>query len=505
MNLRNCLFLPHPSLPQSLLVALTLAFGLEAAPPLPDPFDNSFERDPHGHYIVPTGSGRVFEVGPDRDYSHLGEVPMETLGAGDTIRLHWREAPYREKVLIGGQGTREEPIVLVGVPNSGGRLPIIDGEDATTRLRMRFDNEMRGVVTIDGPEKPTWIYVANLDIRNGRAGNSFTDSNGDTIGYTNQAAGVNAVRGEFIHILNCTITHCGNGIFNASYVDEDCIDSWCADGAYVTTDLLIEGCRLHDNGYVDRMYEHNVYIEALRPTVQYNYLGPIKEGSLGVSLKDRSSGLILRYNWIEGSRPLDLVETEFGGPDLYQAPEYDFTLVYGNVIIKTPGVANDRIIHYGGDHIENFGRYRKNTLYLYHNTIISQRNNSTLFGLSTGGESAVVRNNILYAAPEHAFYILDGQGSVTLEHNWISEHLILHQEVGGSVRAAHNVRGNDPGFRRAAENDFRLRSDAPAARIAAPLPEPVRTSFPVRFQNSERSAGESRANTDDAGAFGPTG
>src|SRR5690606_471105 len=130
----------------------------------------------------------------------------------------------------------------------------------------------------------------------GRNGNTFTDSGGNVVSYQNQAAGVNVVRGEFIHVLNCTITECGNGIFNASYVDDDCIDSWCADGAFISTDLLIEGCTIYGNGYDGRMFEHNIYIENLRPIVQYNYLGPVREGSLGSCFKDRSSGLVLRYN-----------------------------------------------------------------------------------------------------------------------------------------------------------------------------------------------------------------
>jgi hypothetical protein len=37
--------------------------------------------------------------------------------------------------------------------------------------------------------------------------------------------------------------------------------------------ILIEGNRIHDNGNVGSLFEHNTYTEALGITYQYNYFG----------------------------------------------------------------------------------------------------------------------------------------------------------------------------------------------------------------------------------------
>lgn len=44
-----------------------------------------------------TGAGTLFEVGPGQAYASIGAVPWEALNAGDTVRIHWRATPYREK------------------------------------------------------------------------------------------------------------------------------------------------------------------------------------------------------------------------------------------------------------------------------------------------------------------------------------------------------------------------------------------------------------------------
>ena len=68
---------------------------------------------------------------------------------------------------------------------------------------------------------------------------------------------------------------------------------------------------------------------------------------LGNNLKDRSAGLVVRYNWLEGgNRLLDLVESDF--PSYYENPSYRNTYVYGNVLVEQDG-GNSQVIHYGGD------------------------------------------------------------------------------------------------------------------------------------------------------------
>ena len=128
---------------------------------------------------------------------------------------------------------------------------------------------------------------------------------------------------------------------------------------------------------------------------QYNHYGPLREGCTGNNLKDRSSGCVIRYNWIErGNRQLDLVDSDY--PELYNDSSYRETFVYGNILIEHEGTDNSQICHYGGDSGVS-SRYRKGWLYFYNNTVVSTRlGNTTLFRLSTNEEYADCRSNIVY-------------------------------------------------------------------------------------------------------------
>src|SRR5690349_21009211 len=52
-----------------------------------------------------TGAGTEYTVGPDQAYAAIGDVPWAGLTAGDTVRIFWRDEPYREKFLLQGHGT----------------------------------------------------------------------------------------------------------------------------------------------------------------------------------------------------------------------------------------------------------------------------------------------------------------------------------------------------------------------------------------------------------------
>ncbi len=54
------------------------------------------------HECIHTGSGRDLTVGPSQKYSSLSDVPWDSLGPGDTVRIFYRPEPYREKIIISG-------------------------------------------------------------------------------------------------------------------------------------------------------------------------------------------------------------------------------------------------------------------------------------------------------------------------------------------------------------------------------------------------------------------
>ena len=82
---------------------------------------------------VHAGPGQDYPVGPGQKYAKIGDVPWERLGAGDTVRIHARPEPYKEKIMVGGIGRVDAPIRVCGVPGPDGALPVLDGDGATTR------------------------------------------------------------------------------------------------------------------------------------------------------------------------------------------------------------------------------------------------------------------------------------------------------------------------------------------------------------------------------------
>ena len=396
----------------------------------------------------------TYEVGNGPGHlSSIGAVPWASLDAGDTVLIHWRSQPYKEKWVIARQGTATAPITISGVPNASGDLPVIDGDGAVTVPGVNFWNGRRSVIKFGGANtpnlRPEHIILENLIIRSAHPSYTYTDEvRGEyDANYARNAASIMIETGRNITIRNCTLTDSGNGLFIAE--DEG-----------NTQDILIEKCHIYGNGIADSIYEHNSYTEATRITFQYNHYGPLRSGALGNNLKDRSAGTVILYNWIEsGNRQLDLVESD--SEALTSNPAYNSTYVYGNILIEPNGAGNRQIIHYGGDN-GNTDNYRKGALYLFNNTIVSTRSGrNTLVRMSSNNESCVVTNNIIYTTSAGVDLELaaDDQGSMSLQNNWIkSGYVHSHINPSGSVVAdlGGNLTGNAPGFVNFSGQNFRL-------------------------------------------------
>jgi hypothetical protein len=285
-----------------------------------------------------TPNCNTYDVGPGQSYPDIASVPaLTTLQPGDWICIHPSSTPYFEKFVINRSGTAEAPIVISGViDETTGERPIIDGNGATTPLALNYWNEVRNLVKIGGAsvpnDFPSYIRVQNLHLRNAHTGYSFTDDSGNSQSYVNNAACLHVEAGHHVDLVNNEIEGCGNGIFIGGDVE----------------DVLIESNYIHNNGNVNRIYEHNTYTEALRITYRYNRFGPLCAGCSGNNLKDRSAGLVVSNNFIEGgNRQLDLVDSYSMGLDAAQ--EYETTHVYGNVLVEPDGAGNRQIVHFGGD------------------------------------------------------------------------------------------------------------------------------------------------------------
>ena len=70
----------------------------------------------------------VYEVGPGKSYEAIGQAPWAALEPGDTVLIHWRPEPYREKWVICRRGSEDAPITVRGVPGPDGQLPVVSGD-----------------------------------------------------------------------------------------------------------------------------------------------------------------------------------------------------------------------------------------------------------------------------------------------------------------------------------------------------------------------------------------
>jgi hypothetical protein len=417
----------------------------------------------------------VYEVGPGHPLAAIGDVPWATLAPGDEVRIHWRPQPYREKWVIGRAGTAAAPIVVRGIAGPGGERPIVSGDGATTPDPLDFTNDQRGLIKIGTSNVPpnvlpAYITIEGLDVRSAHASYSFTDDHGATQTYANNAAAIYVERAQHLVIRDCVLSDSGNGLFIGAF-DGDTQDVW------------IEGNGIRGNGNVGSGFEHNAYTAAIGIVYQANRFGPLRAGAGGNNLKDRSAGLVVRYNWIEGgNRQLDLVDAE-DSDVLVNHPSYGRTFVYGNVLIEPDGAGNSQIVHYGGDSGAT-AIYRKGVLHFFHNTVVSLRSgNTTLLRLSTDDESADVRNNLLYVtASGSRLAMLDADGVLALSHNWtkpgwVGSHGTLSAAIDDD---GTGIEGASPGFVGEAVQDFHLQETSQAVDAGGDLhPDVLPDNDPV--------------------------
>ena len=116
--------------------------------------------------LAVSATAATYEVGPGKPLTSIGAVPWATLVPGDTVLIHWRSTPYKEKWVIGRQGTAVAPITISGVAGPEGQLPIIDRANAITAPGLNYWNEDRGVIKIGGSNTPADTTPAYIDVSN---------------------------------------------------------------------------------------------------------------------------------------------------------------------------------------------------------------------------------------------------------------------------------------------------------------------------------------------------
>ena len=319
------------------------------------------------------------------------------------MRIFYSPTPYRGKFMLSGNGTETAPIRVCGVKGSAGERPIIDGQNAKTRLGLAYGHilhQTRSVIVVkpllaydSWTKYPTYIQIDGLDIRGANPSNTFTDASGTVQSYVDFGACIWVDRGHNITIADNVIHDCTNGIFTKSTDDGEFA---------VTKNLRIAGNYIYGNGVAYDVHMHNSYVQSVNVVYEFNRYGPLRANAPGNMIKDRSVGTVIRYNHLKGgAHSIDLVEAEDFPYAALANPAYRTTYVYGN-IISTEGVWGSAV-HYGGDHYGSaagsmWGEpiFRKGTLYFYSNTvsITGTGSSAALFQISSTDEKAEIWNNI---------------------------------------------------------------------------------------------------------------
>jgi hypothetical protein len=363
------------------------------------------------------GSHATYDVGPGKTYTELTNVPWLSLQAGDVVNIYYRATPYRTKFALKAQGTAAAPVVINGVTDANCNQPVVSGTNAVyaaDRASSGYDNQWSlddSVIYIwwgngGWANKPKFITIQNLKLTGG-------------------SSGIFAVTVEDLLVQNCEITDVnGWGVFVNTKNDEP-------NGEETSYRVTIRGNRIYNNGVAGSYLYHNLYIQSYRATYEGNYIGSLRAGAEGSSIKDRSSGTIIRYNTIvAAARAIDLVETEGGRGTVDADPLYHDAQVYGNVIINddtVPGAGSGALIHWGYDN--NPLEARKGTLYFFGNTVVSniQGDWIALFDQQSSSadvdphNSIEVQNSIIWHSGSARLAMGKNVGKVTFTgRNWIS-------------------------------------------------------------------------------------
>lgn len=390
--------------------------------------------DPVTQAVNPTGSGRRFDVYNEAD---LDLVPFSNLIPGDVVNIFYSSTPYRKIWRVRTSATEANPIIINGVTDSNGNRPVFHAAGATVAAgcvsavssifnlaadAWKYREQLALIGTANGTgdpyneQNPKNIRIRNLEVTGCKAGNSFFDANGVVRSWT-ESSGIRIQNGQNVWVENCVSYDNDFGYFTQARGEVE---------GEAVHEPVVRNCRIYGNGMVGRSREHNIYMQARGPLIEGCFIGQLRLGSEGSSLKTRSTGGCYRYNTVVASkRLLDIVEVEDQFYGIKLRDDMPIAHVYGNLLINDYDTAfrgSVGSIHIGGDKSvadsgsgspvvtdadlttpsDAYGpvlsRYM-HTVYFYNNTVVYRANSNqewriTLFDLSLSGTATNPRTTV---------------------------------------------------------------------------------------------------------------
>ncbi len=391
-----------------------------------------------------TGTHATYNVGASipagapagTNYPDMTSMPWLSLQAGDVVNIY--PGTYKTKVGLSAQGTASAPVIINGVTDASCNRPIVEAAGAVTaddaKAKGFFTGSGGSIIEGEGafvlwwndsltPDnfgfKPSFIAIQNLQIQDANSGQTYVNSAGSTVNWATDASGVYAVVASVLTVQNCLIINNGEGVFVNSKNNDGPPYPNAETSFYVT----LRGNSIYNNGVVNSYTEHNVYVQGVRSLYEGNYIGQLIPNAQGGSLKDRSSGPVVRFNSIlAAARAIDLVDNEGGSPGVAADPVYKYGWIYGNLIVNGQNGSGD-LIHWGGDSTE-YNLYHQGPLSVYFNTIVNTIP-TAIFDMSMATQSVNSYSNIISSTQSLAMCTASAQdgsqvGAVNLyDKNWI--------------------------------------------------------------------------------------
>ena len=353
----------------------------------------------------------LYDVGPGFAYTSLGAVPWDELVPGDEVRLHWRAAPYAEKILIPACGNALAPVSLVGVPGSLGELPVISGLAATLAPDSGFapadPARLLGLITIARTStqpasfKPCHIRIAGLELRDITPTASL---------WTDGAAAVRLDGAEHVTIEDCVIHHVSTGISARLTVGE----------SGLTRELLVRRCHFHNTGVSGSSVNASLTTEAAGLTVRFCRLDPPVAGATGPNIVDRSAGTVFEANRIEGGVQMLQLQAPTGvARDLiFNDPRFATQRIAGNIMLVTAPNADP--IFCDADP-SDLTRPRTGVLTMHHNTILCTNGSAQVVVPNVAAPVTVdYRHNIVRRTGATTLRLMGAAGTLNSGINWHS-------------------------------------------------------------------------------------
>jgi len=201
---------------------------------------------------------------------------------------------------VQNSGTATQPIIICGVADGHGYLPILDGTNATAQsdvnvnandgLIILFPSSNRYGYWQDGAAGPNYVSITGLHLRNAKSSLQRYSPGGSLQAWSNFTGCVNWRSGSFVDISGNALDNCSNGIFTA---DNDA-NAW----ATITQNLTFMGNHVLGSGDPnDKEGTHQAYMQTYYALIEGNKLDNPTQ-YVGSQVKWRGVEGIFRYNYL---------------------------------------------------------------------------------------------------------------------------------------------------------------------------------------------------------------